>query len=242
MNIATGKYRFNIQDWDGSTEEKLLIQSRLMECISILHYEEDTDQAIVSMLSVLGKFYGANRAYIFEYDLPKRTMDNTYEWCREGVMPQRESLIGIPLEEIDRWTAYFERGESVVIESLEENVDNDTIEYRQLDRQDITNLIAVPVLLHGIVVGFVGVDDPTAFKENHILLSSVAALVEREIEQKKILEARKQDSIDMLLESNPDIRCACRLDLTENLFLERHGVHGYAKWLVHAETADDLLD
>jgi len=242
MHIETGKYNLNVSEWEGSTQDKLLIQSRLLECVSILHFENDTAAAICGMLKVLGEFYGAGRAYIFEYDLPGHVMNNTYEWCREGVTPQKDYLTDIPISELDRWHEYFERGESVVIDSLEANVDRASIEYERLDRQQIQNLIAVPMTISGTIVGFVGVDDPTCFRDNHILLSSVAALVEREIQQRKMMEEHGRDSIDMLLESNPDIRCAFRLNLTENKCIEKHGVHGYAKWLVNAETADDLLD
>jgi len=244
MHIWPGKYHFDVEAWDGTSEEKLLIQSRLLECISTLHFEKDTEKAILHMLKVLGEFYGASRAYIFEYDLPRHVMNNTYEWCREGVEPQREYLKEIPIEELDRWHEFFDKGESLVIESLEENVDQSTIEYERLDRQNIQNLIAVPMSLSGNVIGFVGVDDPTEFKENHILLSSVAALAERKIQQKKIDQAENEgeDSLDRLLESNEDIRCAFRLNLTDNVCLSKHGIHGYAKLLMNANTADELFE
>jgi len=46
------------------------------------------------------------------------------------------------------------------------------------------------------------------------------------------------DSIDMLLKLNPNVRCAFRMNLSQNLVTEKHAVYGYSKKLKDADTYD----
>lgn len=85
-------------------------------------------------------------------------MYNTFEWCRENIVPQIDNLQGIDVHEIDRWMDIFLRGECVLIDNLEEI--QGTQEYNTLKIQNINNLFVVPLESDGKIIGYMGVDNP----------------------------------------------------------------------------------
>jgi len=50
------------------------------------------------------------------------------------------------------------------------------------------------------------------------------------------------DSIDLLMKMNPNVRCAFRMNLNRNTVTEKHAVHGYARKLRNADSVDDFMD
>ena len=72
--------------------KKRMINDLLMECITILRRSEDHEVAFNKLLGLVASFYGADRAYVFGFDLVSRRMNNTYEWCAEGIEPEMDGL------------------------------------------------------------------------------------------------------------------------------------------------------
>ena len=48
----------------------------------------DFDAAVDQTLNDIGEICGANRSYLFLINKDKKTLDNTHEWCSDGVQPQ----------------------------------------------------------------------------------------------------------------------------------------------------------
>ena len=143
------------------TREKLDFAQNALACAQVLTEEADMDRATQRMLELVGNFYQADRAYFFEPDPQVAdTWNNTHEWCREGVSPQRENLQGLTRGLVQRWLDFFDRDESVVIPDMEELRESSPDEYRVLSRQGIRRLVAVPVHRQGRLVSFLGVDNP----------------------------------------------------------------------------------
>lgn len=83
--------------------QKLLEEETLVSCIQTLDRYADAQKAIGRLLEIVGGYYGAERSYIFEREGEEELLSNTYEWCRQGVEPQRENLQKVPRSIIDRW-------------------------------------------------------------------------------------------------------------------------------------------
>lgn len=153
------------------TREKLDFAQNALACAQLLAEEPDIDQATQRMLELVGNFYQADRAYFFEPDpYVEDTWNNTYEWCREGITPQKDSLQGLTRGLVSRWLEIFDRGESVVIPDMEELKESSPDEYRVLSRQGIRRLVAVPVHRKGHLVSFLGVDNPRHCMEDDALI------------------------------------------------------------------------
>ncbi|RUO24942.1 histidine kinase, partial [Aliidiomarina sanyensis] len=53
---------------------------------------ERAEEAIQPSLQEMAQFVGADRAYIFRYDLDVMQCSNTHEWCAEGITPEIDNL------------------------------------------------------------------------------------------------------------------------------------------------------
>ena len=142
--------------------KRLEIEETLVKCVRTLNENDDADEAINVLLSIIADYHKADRAYIFEYDDEDSTiMDNTYEWCAEGVKPQIQILQRLDVSLIDRWIEYFEKDNELCISSLTGEVDKDSEEYKILQVQEVESLMTAPLRINGEISGFIGVDNPT---------------------------------------------------------------------------------
>lgn len=156
-----------------------------MECIKMMYSSVETDVAINNTLEILGKHLCAERTYIFR--VHRNLMDNTYEWCAEGISQEIESLQNVPVAIIDRWMPFFSRNECVIIQDIEQIKESAPEEYSILKPQNIHSLITVPIMEKERLVGYFGVDNPKAGKLDEIsnILKMLAYFFQSLIERKK---------------------------------------------------------
>lgn len=166
-------------------ERRLEIEQTMMSCLKTLYEVEDMGLAINRLLSIIANFHAADRAYIFEFKDDGIFMDNTYEWCNEGVTSQINILQNIEINVIDRWMERFRESGEFYINSVEDEVDKDSVEYMLLKQQGIESLFAAPLIFDGEITGFLGVDNLLINTDTLMLLQSVAALVINDIHKRK---------------------------------------------------------
>lgn len=119
------------------------------------------EQATLHMLQLVGEFYQADRAYIFEPDEAQGSVwSNTYEWNRTGVASEQENLQKLPVYLLRRWLDLFAEGESVVISDVEDLRESEPDEWGVLRPQGIRRLLASPIWQDQVLTGFLGVDNP----------------------------------------------------------------------------------
>lgn len=139
-------------------KQRLEREHFIISCIIELHKSSNIDIALDGLLSMIGKFLGADRAYIFSCD--ETTVSNTHEWCREGIDPQIDNLQNLNIAIIDRWRDTFNLGRCVSIENIDDIKDTSPEEYECLLSQNVHSLIASPLDDHGKLIGFIGIDNP----------------------------------------------------------------------------------
>lgn len=171
----------------GHLERKLSIEETLVDCIHTLSENKDMDTAIKKLLKIIGEFFRADRAYIFEIDYDNQTFTNTYEWCKEGVTPQIQGLKALPLSLLERWFEIFYKKEEFYISSLDESVEPDSSEYQILAEQGIESLMAEPFWNGEQIRGFIGVDNPSCGIEQIKLLRSVAYFIVNDIDKRHMM-------------------------------------------------------
>ena len=130
----------------------------LNECMGQVFSTTDPEESTERLLAYIGQTFHCHRVYIFE--LKGDVVDNTYEWCADGIDSQQEILQRVPVSGIDWWLRLFEDGEVTVIPHLEDIRDQYPESYAILKPQGITSLAAGPILADGEIVGFLGVDNP----------------------------------------------------------------------------------
>ncbi len=125
----------------------------------------EINAAIRLALSRIGQSLSADRAYIFEFDTDLDTMTNSFEWCNEGITPQIGSLQHIPNEIFPQWMETLRHHENIIIPLVGELPENWSAEREILEPQGIKSLIAMPLLFDQKLIGFVGLDSVSAYRE-----------------------------------------------------------------------------
>jgi diguanylate cyclase (GGDEF)-like protein len=182
---------------NGRQEDSL--ETILIESLHILVYEKDINTALNCFLETIGKYYKADRAYIFEFDLRKRTMNNTFEWCAEKVRTEKDRLQNVQIHVIESWIKKFHEKREFYIAALEDDVSQDREDFEILRKQGIKSLMAAPLLWDDDIVGFLGVDNPAEHNGDMLLLRSVVDFVTADLEKRRLIEELSRACcIDML--------------------------------------------
>ena len=73
---------------------------RISEFIFNKLYEaQDLERCIQEILEIIGRHFDVSRVYIFENSDDDQYCTNTFEWCNEGIPPEKENLRHISYED-----------------------------------------------------------------------------------------------------------------------------------------------
>ena len=118
-----------------------------------------TRETLLDLLSCLGEELECERISIFEKNI-EETFDNTYEWCRPGVVKEIELLQGIPLAELDTWKNRLLQDELLVFQDLEDIKRSDPDVYEMFHSQGVYSIIVSRMAFHGKGLGFFAIENP----------------------------------------------------------------------------------
>ena len=118
---------------------------------------EDLERAVLQVLEAVGRATHVSRAYIFENNADNTRCSNTFEWCREGVTPEKENLRDVDLtgdfadwfDRFDEWGVFYCPDISVLPPALRDF----------LARQGIRSTLRCGIREDGVDRGFLGFDD-----------------------------------------------------------------------------------
>ncbi|MEG0276984.1 MAG: GGDEF domain-containing protein [Coprobacillus sp.] len=147
-------------------QDLLNMETVLVKCITELHQSTDIYARVQEMIEIVGRFLQADRTYVFL--IKGNHMDNTFEWCNEGVQPEIDHLQNLDVHLLDRWMVNFDKGECFVLENIQD-IEKTSDEYIVLNSQGIHSLIAAPLESDGKLIGYLGVDNPPKDKIEKIL-------------------------------------------------------------------------
>jgi PAS domain S-box-containing protein len=160
---------------------------------------ESLHDAIDTTLLRLGEYADVDRVYIFEHDIVTDEVNNTFEWCAEGITPEIKNLQHIPFDAVPRWKEKFIQKEHVYIPLISEIADEYHVEREILEPQGIVSLLTIPMYYGDRFMGFIGFDSVRKKREwskEHIDLlrlagEIIAGSIFREQFEKEIIEAQR---------------------------------------------------
>lgn len=168
------RYRIELAiDMSVQTEQKNIIlnyiknEMMINEGLRISLSKHTPEASLNALIEYLGRQLKCERIYIFEGGQDGYVV-NTYEWCAEGVISQKDNLQKVPYEVVSFWYEHFGKSENVIIPKLESIKDSDPLAYGYLKPQDIESLIVSPIISEDKIIGFFGVDNPPGEMLNHI--------------------------------------------------------------------------
>jgi diguanylate cyclase (GGDEF)-like protein/PAS domain S-box-containing protein len=119
---------------------------------------EKIDDEINRVLKIIGEFASADRSYVFLASDNMATVDNTHEWCAEGIDPQIQKLKGLNVKDFPWWARKINGFENIYIARLSDLPEEASNERNLLDSEGVKSLIVVPLVYSGSAVGFFGFD------------------------------------------------------------------------------------
>ena len=223
-------------------EETRRRQNILIRVLQIVQSAENMSEAINAVLSEIGKYAEVSRTYIFEKSADGKTVDNTYEWCNEGIMPEIGNLQGVPVEFVSDWFDAFDKDEYICASDIKEL---SPAAYGQLSLQGIKSIVVLPLEANGFNYGFVGFDECWEYKqwqkkevELLISLSQIISSTTRRFRAEKSIQLSQQTMRTVLDNINASIYVA-DFDTYEVLFANKmikdqigEGVEGEICWKV----------
>jgi PAS domain S-box-containing protein len=163
------------------------ISSRFIKPVS-----KDFDSYVSVSLKEIGEFEGMDRSYLFMFSEDGRTMDNTHEWCAEGVEPQIENLKGLTVEHFPWWMEKLRKFENIHVPIVADLPPEAGAEREILQAQGIQSLIVVPLISAVGLIGFLGLDSVRGEraweKEDIRLLKLIGEIFVNAIERKGAIE------------------------------------------------------
>lgn len=189
--------------------QKNLRQQELLSEIALdLNSIENFDDKINAILKKVGLHTEVSRVYIFEDINDGLSTCNTYEWCNNGIVPQKEELSDVPYEIIPSWKEIlFEQGRL-----YSENISELPDDLRAiLEPQEIKSIVIYPLNVNNKFFGFIGFDECIRYKhwtktELELLRTFsgiIANAYERLISEKSLRESEAKNTA--ILASIPDI-------------------------------------
>lgn len=168
---------------------------------------ENPTDSINHALEEIGKYSRASRAYIFEFQEDGIFMNNTYEWCREGVASEMARLQNQKINSFPWWMAQIKEGDILNIKDVSKLGDEAQAEREILELQSVKSALIMPLMQRGILNGFVGFDNVDAtgnWHDEDMTVLSIAAeffssVFNRLAAEKEIHNAKKE--LEVSLES-----------------------------------------
>jgi len=169
------------------------------------------DDGINRALKTIGEFIEADRSYVFQFRDDGRKVDNTHEWCAEGIGPQVENLEGMVVDDELPWFGeIIRRREVFEVPCVAKMPAEAEVEKEHFELQGIQSLIVVPMVCRDRLMGFVGFDSVRTVRkwqsESVSLLRMVGEVFAGALDHKFKEDALRdsEERFRTLFESAPD--------------------------------------
>ena len=157
--------------------------------------EKELYQVLHELMTSLGQYTGADRAYMFEIKEGKTYFTNTVEWCADGITSQKEGLQRLDAGEMPYWYQRFSEGKSIVIPDMEEVRFTMPHEYLILRAQNVQSVIEFPLFFHRTLQGFIGLDNPELEKASEcVALLKLVGRYLRIAQESHIAQGKLEDT------------------------------------------------
>ena len=190
----------------------------------ILYDTNDIDIAVDAILEIVGRRFDVSRAYVFENSDDGEYVDNTYEWCNEGIKPQKEFLQHYPYENVKGYKELFQDQSVFYCRDIRSLTPEQT---RLFESQDICSTLQCALYDGKEFRGFIGFDECTGLrmwnKEEVGTLSLIAQILTTFLLKKRESDRNEQILVQLntILDMQNAYIYAIRQDNYELLYLNQ---------------------
>lgn len=208
---------------ESEAKKQLNISNTLIECVTELSSDKDTDKSLNNVLTIISHYFDADRTYIAKLDKRNNYFTVEYEYRKENVKPFADTLKSIPQNIV---FSFFpkKKGASGCYFS-----DNDmclTDEKKEImEKLDVERFLAIPLIYNGIINAFIGIDNARQFYSDTTLLSSIQYFITNSLDkQQRQNELRQLSYRDTLTSMYNRNRYIHKIDISKYLALRDVGI------------------
>lgn len=190
----------------------------------ILYDAADIDAAVETILEIVGRRFDVSRAYVFENSADGEYTDNTYEWCNEGITPQKESLQHFSYEQVDGYEELFRNNAVFYCRDIHALT---PAQAALFESQGVCATLQCALYNGKVFRGFIGFDECTGLrmwnKEEVGMLALIAQLLTTFLLKKHEADRNEQVMIQLnaILDMQDAYIYAIRKDTYELLYLNQ---------------------
>ena len=213
---------------------------------------DQIDHGINDALQKIGEFAGVDRSYVFLFNDNLTKMDNTHEWCAEGIEPQIQNCQCFSVKDFPWCDERIKRLETIHIPRVAD-LPPGAAEKAIFESQQIKSLIVVPMVYGKSLYGFIGFDSvrtEKAWPEDIITLLRIVgeifanALERKRAEEELRAQKTKLDTIVNCVTCGIDIvSYDYRVEFQNKLLTDRFGDIGgnlcYKKYMNRDKPCSD---
>ena len=210
--IATGIDVTGQRGAEAAIMERLKLEGLLNRISASAVRIDDLSKFLTCTLKDMGETMETSRAFIIEFNVPKKTMSQTYEWLAPGTAPDNHIWQDIPIASIPADYDAMMKEEVVAFGDVEKD-HYDPVLREMLLKEDIRALLSVPITLGDEPFGLLGFDivgkTRNWRKEDVDLVMAIARIIghvierERKEEMLKIKDAAIEMSINSIMFADP---------------------------------------
>ena len=206
LDVTSGQLRHEHQELKYRLDFEQLITGISTQFVKMA--PDTVDAGLNQALKALGTFAGVDRSYIFQYANNGTMMDNTHEWCAEGIEAHIHRLKNLPIEAFPYFHQYMVRRDVFHIPRVADLPPEAGAEKAEFELEGIQSLIVVPLVFRGSLFGFVGFDSVRTEKswdaDGIALLKIVGQLFVNVLERRRSEEELRRHAAE-LTRSNADL-------------------------------------
>ncbi len=159
-------------------QERLFDEHFLTNCIETLHSGKDPDASIYTLLEAVADYYQGERSYIYELSPCGKFLNNTYEFCKEGVESFQDRLQNLPISHLRYALESCRTKGTFLFATADVDPSVHPEEFKLMSDQKLVDTMIGSISLDGKeITGFVGVDNPQTNKDKIPIMKSLAKFV-----------------------------------------------------------------
>ncbi len=144
------------RDMENALKHRLVLERALSDFTTMLLAEEEPDMNRV--LRILGEAVSADRAFYFHYRADEEQVDNTVEWCADGIHAVMNDYQGLNAPDYPWIQNEILHRRNVIINGPEDLPEEAALEREIFKRENLQSLALIPAYASGEFLGFIGFD------------------------------------------------------------------------------------
>ena len=176
------------QEMESIIERRVRYERLVTELTQEAIKRQALTEFLASVVARVGEMLGVSRSFLIEYDVRRRLITCTHEWCAPDISATKERMQDISVDAQPWVSSELLQGRVVCLEDAKQAED---VAFRALiERDEIKSILLVPVFAFGNPFGCIGFDEcllHRRWEEMDIeLLKSVGRIIAQTVERRRL--------------------------------------------------------